>query len=186
MTQSDNTTDNTPQNSTDDNNGNNGNKHDKEDISNLPYRPCVGIALFNHEGKVFVGERIDTPGSWQMPQGGIDDGEDIQTAFFREMLEEIGTQKAQIIQQLDTPLRYDLPPHLLHRLWNGEFRGQEQFWVAARFTGSDCDINLTFHDPAEFSAWQWVDLANIIDLIVPFKRDTYKAVISAFKDVIKP
>lgn len=146
----------------------------------LPYRPCVGIALFNAEGKVFVGERIDTPGAWQMPQGGIDDGEDLHAAFFREMREEIGTDKADIIEILDRPLRYKLPQRLIAKLWDGRFGGQEQHWVAARFTGTDTDINIRATDHPEFSRWQWVALPQILDLIVPFKRDTYNEVIAAF------
>ncbi|MBU0858643.1 MAG: RNA pyrophosphohydrolase [Alphaproteobacteria bacterium] len=146
----------------------------------LPYRPCVGIALFNADGKVFVGERIDTPGAWQMPQGGIDDGEDLQTAFFREMREEIGTDKATILQIHDQPTRYKLPPRLIARLWEGRFGGQEQHWIAARFTGTDADIKIDAHHPAEFSRWQWVALPDILGLIVPFKRDTYNEVIRVF------
>lgn len=150
-------------------------------FEHLPYRPCVGIALFNDSGKVFVGERIDSPGAWQMPQGGMDAGEDIETAFFREMREEIGTGKATIIRVMDAPLRYDLPPHLQGKLWNGAFRGQEQTWVAARFCGSDADINLNAHTPPEFQRWQWVPLSEVINLIVPFKRDIYRQVIAAFE-----
>lgn len=147
---------------------------------NLPYRPCVGIALFNDEGHVFVGERLDSPGAWQMPQGGIDDGETAKQAFFREMKEEIGTDKAEILKILDSPLRYDLPPHLLGHLWDGRWGGQEQTWIAARFTGTDKDINIQDHDPVEFDKWKWVPLDQVIDLIVPFKQDTYRKVIQAF------
>lgn len=148
----------------------------------LPYRPCVGITLFNPNGHVFVGERLDNPGAWQMPQGGIDEGESIEDAFFREMNEEIGTDQADILHIMDQPLRYDLPPHLMGRLWNGKYRGQEQTWVAARFTGNDADINIHAHRLPEFGAWQWIALDNILDLIVPFKRETYKTVIDAFKN----
>ena len=157
-----------------------------QDFSNLPFRPCVGIALFNDEGKVFVGERIDTPGAWQMPQGGIDAGEDIKVAFYREMVEEIGTDKADILRIMDHPLRYTLPPHLLGKLWNGQYGGQEQIWVAARFTGAESDIVIhTGHNGAdpEFKAWKWVSFDEILDLIVPFKRDTYREVIAAFADI---
>jgi len=147
------------------------------------YRPCVGIALFNDKGHVFVGERIDTPGSWQMPQGGIDEGEDIETAAMRELAEETGTNKADIIRIADERIRYDLPEHLQNKLWNGIFAGQEQAWVAARFTGNDDDINIDSFDPPEFSAWQWVPLAETIELIVPFKRDVYQRVITAFSDI---
>lgn len=147
-------------------------------IEDLPYRPCVGIVLINEEGKVFVGERVDSPNAWQMPQGGIDEGESEQEAFYREMLEEIGTDKAEIIATLDKKLRYDLPPRLEGRLWRGRFRGQEQTWIAARFTGTDTDINIDAHQPPEFMAWRWVDLDEILDLIVPFKKDTYREVIA--------
>jgi len=151
----------------------------------LPYRPCVGIALFNSEGKVFVGERRDNPGAWQMPQGGIDDGESIEDAFFRELREEIGTAQAEILKIHDQPLRYNLPPHLLGRLWDGRWGGQEQTWVAARFTGMDKDINIGAHDPPEFQAWQWVGLEEVLSLIVPFKRDTYREVIRVFSNIAK-
>lgn len=150
----------------------------------LPYRPCVGITLFNRDKKIFVGERIDNPGSWQMPQGGIDEGETVEDAFFREMLEEIGTDEAEILKIMDRPLRYALPPHLLGRLWDGKWGGQEQIWVAARFTGTDADINIFAHNPSEFQKWQWVGLNEVLNLIVPFKRDTYREVIKAFDDLL--
>lgn len=156
---------------------------DDNTFKDLPYRPCVGITLFNREGKVFVGERIDNPGAWQMPQGGIDKGETVEQAFFREMREEIGTDKAQILEILNTPLRYDLPHHLRGRLWNGRYRGQEQFWVAALFTGEDDDIDIYSHKPPEFQAWQWIELDRILDLIVPFKQDTYRKIINAFAEL---
>lgn len=144
---------------------------------NLPYRTCVGIALLNENGHVFVGERIDTPGAWQMPQGGIDKGEDIKTAFYRELKEETGTDQAKILKIHGEPLRYDLPPHLYGKLWNGKYGGQEQTWVASQFTGEDHDINIHAHTPPEFRDWQWVALNEILDLIVPFKKDTYRQVI---------
>lgn len=150
-------------------------------MSSLPYRPCVGIALFNDKGQVFVGERIDSPGAWQMPQGGIDPGEDITTAAMRELGEEVGTQKAVIIEISDEKLRYEFPPDLPNTYLRENFRGQEQTWVALRFTGTPADINLAAHDPAEFQAWQWVELDRITDLIVPFKRDLYRQVIAKFQ-----
>ncbi|MCB9991845.1 MAG: RNA pyrophosphohydrolase [Rhodospirillales bacterium] len=155
----------------------------KTDYSHLPYRACVGIALFNDDNNVFVGERLDNPGAWQLPQGGIDDGETVEQAFFREMQEEIGTDKAEIIKIHDEVMRYDLPPHLLGKLWSGKYCGQEQTWVAARFTGTDADINIYYDRFPEFKAWQWVGLNEILNLIVPFKRDTYRQVIEAFKDI---
>ena len=151
-----------------------------ENFDHLPYRPCVGISLFNRDGKVLVAKRLDNPDAWQMPQGGIDEGEDLATAAYREMQEEIGTDKAEILEILSTPLLYDLPPELLGKLWGGKFRGQEQRWIALRFTGDDADINLNAHEPAEFSEWKWVDLPDIVDLIVPFKRETYGKIVAAF------
>ena len=109
-----------------------------DDLSHLPYRPCVGVALFNNDGLVFVGERIDSPGAWQMPQGGIDAGEDIKAAAFRELKEEIGTDKAEIIRIAERALRYDIPHEFGpegRNLWGGKYRGQEQTWIAMRFTG---------------------------------------------------
>jgi len=149
------------------------------------YRPCVGIALFNKDGKVFVGERIDTPGSWQMPQGGIDEGEDRQTAALRELAEETGihSKHVDILHISDEPVRYDLPEHLQNKLWNGIFAGQEQHWVAMRFSGSEADININAFDPPEFSQWQWVKLEETLDLIVPFKRDVYQKVINIFLSI---
>ncbi len=147
------------------------------------YRPCVGIALFNNEGKVFVGERIDTPGAWQMPQGGIDEGEDLNIAAFRELKEEIGTDKAEILQIMDEKIRYETPLDIrdrLQKIWGKPYIGQEQTWIAMRFTGQDSDINLEADDHPEFSQWQWIDLKDTLDLIVPFKRKTYEILIEKF------
>jgi putative (di)nucleoside polyphosphate hydrolase len=149
--------------------------------SDLPYRPCVGIMLFDQDGKVFVGKRIDqTVESWQMPQGGIDKGETPAQAALRELQEEVGTGKAHIIGEMEDWVTYDLPPHLVGVALHGKYRGQRQKWFALRFTGSDADIDLAAHDP-EFSAFQWVSLEALPGLIVPFKRESYKAVIAAFK-----
>lgn len=153
------------------------------DRNALPYRPCAGIALFNEKNEVFVGERIDNPGAWQMPQGGIDPGEDIKTAAFRELKEEVGTDKAEIIKIAPRTICYDLPDHLLAKFWNSSYRGQEQTWVAMRFTGQDSDINLNSFDPPEFLDWQWLSIHDTLDVIVPFKRDVYKQVIEIFSDI---
>lgn len=151
----------------------------------LPYRPCVGLVIFNEDGQVFVGERIDTPGAWQMPQGGIDPGEDLKKAAFREMKEEIGTDNAEILHVLDQTIFYDLPDHLLGKIFGGKYRGQEQTWIALRYKGSDSDIDIEAFEEPEFLQWQWVNLEKTIDLIVPFKRDVYSQVIEAFKDIHK-
>jgi putative (di)nucleoside polyphosphate hydrolase len=150
-------------------------------IAALPYRPCVGIVLFNQAGQVFVAQRIDNPGpAWQMPQGGIDDGEDPITAAWREMEEEIGTAKAKLLAESRDWLTYDLPADLIPNIWKGRFRGQRQKWFAFRFDGRDKDIKIdTKH--AEFSAWKWVDFAKVPDLIVPFKRDLYQEIVAEFR-----
>ena len=141
--------------------------------------------LFNRQGEVFVGKRIDqTIEGWQMPQGGIDAGEEPRTAVFRELKEETGTGKAEIIGEMENWLTYDLPPHLVGIAFHGKYRGQRQKWFALRFLGQDADINLTTHEP-EFAEWKWVALEELPQLIVPFKRDTYAAVIAAFRGLAK-
>lgn len=150
------------------------------DRDSLPYRPCVGIMLLNDARSVFVARRIDTADAWQMPQGGIDPGESVHQAALRELEEEIGTNRAEIIAETTNWLRYDLPPHLLGRVWKGRFRGQEQRWVLARFTGEDHHINIATRHP-EFDAWRWVTPAEVPRLIVPFKRDIYEAVLAEFR-----
>ena len=146
--------------------------------SDLPYRPCVGIMLFNQDGKVFVGKRIDqTVEGWQMPQGGIDKGEEPRQAALRELHEEAGTDKAEIIAEMEEWVTYDLPEHLIGVAFHGKYRGQKQKWFAMRFTGGDADIDLAAHEP-EFSDFRWVTLEELPTLIVPFKRETYRAVIA--------
>lgn len=154
-------------------------------MNSLPYRPCVGLALFNQDGNVFVGERYDSPDAWQMPQGGIDENEEILEAAFREMEEEIGTNKADLIRIAPEKIRYDVPAELAQKHWGGQYRGQEQTWVALRFTGHDSDIDLSAHTPAEFNRWQWVPLKETVDLIVPFKRIAYSKVIDFFSDIAR-
>ena len=150
----------------------------KED---LPYRPCVGLMLINAEGKVFVGRRIDqTVEGWQMPQGGIDKGETPEQAAMRELKEEVGSDKAEIIASHPDWLNYDLPPHLVGVALHGKYRGQSQKWFALRFLGKDSDINLVTHEP-EFATWRWVAMGELLSLIVPFKRDIYRKVVAAFQ-----
>jgi putative (di)nucleoside polyphosphate hydrolase len=152
----------------------------------LPYRPAVGIMLINRSGLVFVGRRIDqTVEGWQMPQGGIDEGETPAEAGLRELEEEVGTGKAVILREMDGWLHYDLPEHLVGVALHGRFRGQKQKWLALRFTGTDRDIDIKTPHP-EFAAWKWLSLDELPNLIVPFKRDTYKKVIAAFRDLAKP
>jgi putative (di)nucleoside polyphosphate hydrolase len=154
--------------------------------SDLPYRPCVGMMLFNREGKVFVGKRIDqTLEAWQMPQGGIDEGESAREAALRELEEEIGTRSAVFLREYPEWLTYNLPPHLVGVALQGLYRGQKQRWFAMRFLGTDSEIDLkTEHQ--EFSDWQWVEIGALQGLIVPFKRAIYAAVVDAFGDLAKP
>lgn len=154
--------------------------------SDLPYRPCVGIVLVNRYGHVFAGRRIDqTLEGWQMPQGGIDAGETPLQAAFREMKEEIGTDKAQVLREMDDWLSYDLPPHLVGVALQGRYRGQRQKWFALRFTGDDRDIAIATAQP-EFAAWKWLALDALPGLVVPFKRDIYAKVVAAFGDIARP
>lgn len=147
----------------------------------LPYRPCVGIMLLNAKGEVFVAKRIDSLAeAWQMPQGGIDEGENPRTAALRELGEEIGTQKAEIIAESTDWLHYDLPEHLVPKLWGGKYRGQTQKWFAMRFLGEDSDINIVTAHP-EFSEWKWVAREALPDIIVSFKRDLYAKLVEEFK-----
>jgi putative (di)nucleoside polyphosphate hydrolase len=145
------------------------------------YRPCVGITLFNKEGLVFVGERLDNPGAWQMPQGGIDEGEDIDIAVFREMEEEIGTRNARILGMINEWIYYDIPARTAKRLWNNRYCGQRQKWVALEFTGSDSDIRLDAFTHPEFGSWKWVPIGALLDYAVPFKRDVYSRVMREFE-----
>lgn len=158
------------------------------DFSSLPYRSCVGVMLVNADGKVFVGKRIDNKEGdwWQMPQGGVDKGEDLRSAAHRELREETGvTEKhVTILAQTREELLYDLPEELMGKLWGGKYRGQRQHWFLARFEGSDADIDLDAHVPPEFSEWRWVEAELLPDLIVPFKKRVYRAVLEEFRVLI--
>jgi len=155
-------------------------------MSDLPYRPNVGAVLFNKAGFVFVARRADMPnaegpaGGWQLPQGGIDAGEDPATAILRELEEEIGTRNAEVIAEHPEWLTYELPPHLLGIAWRGRYRGQRQRWFAMRFLGSDDEIRLDLDPHPEFDAWRWIRLAELPELAVPFKRAIYKTLAESF------
>jgi len=151
------------------------------------YRPCVGLALFNARGLVFIGRRANknqrehvAPGhAWQMPQGGIDKGEDLEEAARRELFEETGIQTIEIIAESEGWLNYDLPPHLLGKALKGKYRGQTQKWFLARFTGKASEIRLDLHEP-EFEAWKWAPVDDLPKLIVPFKKALYEALVAEF------
>ena len=152
------------------------------------YRKCVGAALFNDRGQVWLGKRIDEKSkfrryAWQMPQGGIDLGEDPADAVMRELMEETGTDKAQIYRSSVNWFNYDLPKNQQRNDHYGNFKGQTQKWFALRFNGSDNDFNLNTYEKPEFSEWRWASLNDIADLIVPFKRDVYVNVVNEFKDI---
>ncbi len=147
----------------------------------LPYRPGVGVMLLNDKKQVFVARRIDsTSEAWQMPQGGIDKGEDPRTAVMRELLEEIGTDKAEIIAESAEWYTYDLPHELIPLVWKGRYRGQQQKWFVMRFLGQDSDINIATEEP-EFLEWKWVQPSTLPDLIVPFKKKLYQDLAKDFK-----
>lgn len=157
--------------------------------SGLPYRHSVGICLINQEGLVFCAERRDKRGAWQMPQGGIQMGEDPAVAVFREMKEEIGTDRAEIMAQHPDPLRYEFPDYLQYRhgVFRGKYRGQEQIWFALRFLGDDSEFRLTNEfesELPEFVSWKWVELQQTPELIVDFKRPVYEKIASAFQPLV--
>ena len=148
----------------------------------LPYRPCAGVMLVNREGKVFVGQRLDsTLEAWQMPQGGLDPGEEAEAGALRELEEETGIprDKVEIIARCPEQLLYDLPDDLIGKVWKGKWRGQRQTWFLMRFTGEDADVNLQTPEP-EFRAWKWAEPQELPDLIVPFKQGLYRDVLKAF------
>ncbi|MET0239866.1 MAG: RNA pyrophosphohydrolase [Sphingobium sp.] len=157
------------------------------DYASLPYRPCVGIMLVNREGLVFVGQRIDSKegDAWQMPQGGVDPGEDAETAALRELWEETGviSNHVQILARSAEELLYDLPDELIGRLWGGKYRGQRQIWFLLRFLGTDTDIDIATKHP-EFDSWRWASPESLPELIVPFKKKIYRAVLAEFRDLI--
>ncbi|SEP06752.1 putative (di)nucleoside polyphosphate hydrolase [Salinihabitans flavidus] len=153
-----------------------------DDIARLPYRRNVGVMLVNEAGQVFVGQRHDTDmPAWQMPQGGIDEGEDARTAALRELEEETGVSPSLVTVEAETDgwLFYDLPTEIVPRIWKGRFRGQEQKWFLMRFHGRDDHIRIDGDHP-EFTEWRWLPPSELIDRIVPFKREVYQQVLDAF------
>jgi putative (di)nucleoside polyphosphate hydrolase len=141
--------------------------------------------LLDQRGKVWVGERVDAPGAWQMPQGGIDKGESPSEAALRELGEEIGTDRARILAESRCWLRYDLPAALRKRVWGGKFRGQRQKWFALAFLGRDPDIDLARHDSPEFQRWRWADIDELVGLAIDFKRPVYAQVVDEFRHLTK-
>lgn len=162
-------------------------------FEDLPYRPCVGVVLFNRDGLVFIGRRIDGPEhidlthAWQMPQGGIDEGEEPWPAALRELREETNIRSVERLGEVADWLKYDIPRGLVGQAWQGKYRGQTQKWFAMRFTGDDGEVDVEHpagHKP-EFSAWRWERLEKTPDLVVPFKRPVYDRVASEFRQFAK-
>ncbi|MEQ8665647.1 MAG: RNA pyrophosphohydrolase [Rhodospirillales bacterium] len=153
--------------------------------TDLPYRACVGIAVFNQDGLVFIGRRAglpqDAPHAWQMPQGGIDEDEEPAVAAYRELFEETGMSSVSMLGEAPDWFNYDLPPGSKKR-WMDRFRGQTQKWFAFRFTGDEGEIRLDMHQKPEFDAWRWAPISETPSLIVPFKRRVYEQVADAFAE----
>ena len=159
-----------------------------EEIAKLPYRPCVGVMLINAQGHVFVGQRKDSEvAAWQMPQGGIDKGEDPETAALRELREETGVTAdlVEVVGQTGDWVTYDLPPELLGKVWGGKYRGQKQLWFLMRFLGTDDQVDIATDHP-EFSEWAWLAPEHLVENIVPFKRDVYARVVAELGPRIAP
>ncbi len=151
--------------------------------NSLPYRPCVGIMLINSDGLIFTAERIDMPGAWQMPQGGVDEGEELQEAALRELEEEISVPESavKILKKTNGWVYYDLPDHLLGKAWGGKYRGQKQQWFSMQLIGSETLINLDTEHP-EFGRWKWSSAEQLVEEIVSFKKSVYEEIVAALLD----
>ena len=156
----------------------------KEKFKNLPLRNGVGIVVLNNKNKVFVAKRIDNPKNyWQMPQGGVDEGEDFLTAAYRELEEETSIKNVKLIKEIDGTMTYELPDHLLGIIWKGKYKGQKQKWFLMRFIGEDKEIDIKTNNP-EFLDWKWIDIDEITDVVVDFKLHVYKELKEKIKRVI--
>ena len=156
----------------------------KSNNKNLPLRSGVGIVLLNSENKVFVAKRIDNPKKfWQMPQGGVDEGEDFLIAAYRELKEETSIENVKLIKEIDEIITYELPPYLLGLIWKGKYKGQKQKWFVMRFLGKENEINLNTKKP-EFLEWKWINLDEITDVVVEFKLEVYKKIKEQVKNII--
>tara|TARA_B100001109_G_scaffold249265_1_gene240990 strand:- start:257 stop:733 length:477 start_codon:yes stop_codon:yes gene_type:complete len=153
-------------------------------FENLPLRNGVGIIVLNKENKIFVAKRIDNPKNyWQMPQGGIDDGEDFLSAAYRELEEETSIKKVKLIKEIDGITTYMLPKHLLGIIWKGKYKGQKQKWFLMRYLGNDEEININTNTP-EFLDWKWIELDKITDVVVDFKLEVYKELQKKIKAIL--
>tara|TARA_B100000575_G_scaffold213302_1_gene174094 strand:+ start:136 stop:621 length:486 start_codon:yes stop_codon:yes gene_type:complete len=156
----------------------------QEKYRNLPYRVGVGIIVLNKENKIFVAKRIDNPkGFWQMPQGGVDEGEDFLSAAYRELEEETSIKNVELITEIDEITTYELPNHLLGKIWKGKFKGQKQKWFLMRHLGSDNEININTSKP-EFFEWKWTELNSITEIVVNFKLNVYKILQKKLEKII--
>ena len=156
----------------------------EEKFKNLPLRNGVGIIVLNRENKIFVAKRIDNPKNfWQMPQGGVDEGEDLLTAAYRELEEETSIKNVELVQEIDGITIYELPKHLLGIIWKGKFKGQKQKWFLMRYLGNDDEININTINP-EFLEWKWIDLEMITEVVVDFKFHVYKELKEKIKKII--